>query len=94
MPKFVEDLVSELLSKKDFYPEKSEKEQKAIAYAIAYKQLNKMKGKSKGKKSKASVESLRTAASLFTYAKKLEAANHHVHADALVEIMQDLSGLK
>jgi len=93
MPKFVEDLVSELLSKKDFYPEKSEKEQKAIAYAIAYKQLNKIKGKSKGKKS-ASVESLRTAASLFTYAKKLEAANHHIYADALVEIMQDLSGLK
>lgn len=90
MPKFVEDLVSELLSQKDFYPEKSEKEQKAIAYAIAHKQLNKMKGK----KSKASVDTLRTAASLFTYAKKLEAANHHIHADALVEIMQDLSGLK
>jgi hypothetical protein len=87
MPKFVEDLVSELLSKKDFYPEKSEEQQKAIAYAIAYKQLNKMKGK----KSKASIEAMRTAATLFSYVRKLEAANHHSHADALFEIVQDLS---
>ena len=41
MPKPVDDLVETLLSNPDFYPNKSEKEQKAIAFAIAWKQYNK-----------------------------------------------------
>lgn len=90
MPKPVHDLVDKLLADPDFYPEKSQKEQEAIAWAIAYSKYN----KSKGKKSKASVDSLRTAMGLITYSKKLEAANHHIHADALMEIVRDLSETK
>lgn len=50
MPKFVDDLVEELLSDPKFYPEKSEKAQKATAYAIAWSQYNKSKKKKKTKK--------------------------------------------
>jgi hypothetical protein len=48
MPKKVDDLVKKLLADPDFYPEKSEKEQEAIAWAIAY---SKNKSKKKSKKS-------------------------------------------
>lgn len=50
MPKPVDDLVETLLSDPDFYPEKSEKEQKAVAYAIAWSQYNKKKKKKKSNK--------------------------------------------
>ena len=43
MPKPVDDLVETLLKNPDFYPEKSEDEQKAIAFGIAWKQYNKKK---------------------------------------------------
>ena len=51
MPKFVDDLVEELLSDPEFYPEKSEKAQKATAFAIAWSQYNKSKKKKKKKAS-------------------------------------------
>ena len=51
MPKPVDDLVETLLSNPDFYPNKSEKEQKAIAFAIAWKQYNKSSKKKRKKKS-------------------------------------------
>ena len=41
MPKQVDEIVDALLSDNNFYPEKSEKQQKAIAYAIAWSQYNK-----------------------------------------------------
>jgi hypothetical protein len=47
MPKEVDDLVKELLSNPDFYPEKSEKAQEATAWAISWSQYNKNKKKKK-----------------------------------------------
>ena len=41
MPKQVDEIVEALLSDPDFYPEKSEKQQKAIAFDIAWSQHNK-----------------------------------------------------
>lgn len=46
MPKEVDDLVKELLSNPDFYPEKSKKAQEATAWAISWSQYNKKKKKS------------------------------------------------
>jgi len=53
MPKQVDEIVDALLSDNNFYPEKSEKQQKAIAYAIAWSQYNK-----KNKRKKKSLSSL------------------------------------
>ena len=53
MPKQVDEIVEALLSDPDFYPEKSEKQQKAIAFAIAWSQHNK-----KHKRKKESLSSL------------------------------------
>lgn len=50
MPKPVDDLVKTLLEDPKFYPEKAEKEQKAIAYAIAWSNYKKNKKKKKRKK--------------------------------------------
>jgi hypothetical protein len=47
MPKEVDDLVKELLSNPDFYPEKSEKAQEATAWAISWSQYNKKNKKKK-----------------------------------------------
>ena len=53
MPKQVDEIVDALLSDGNFYPEKSEKQQKAIVYAIAWSQYNK-----KNKRKKKSLSSL------------------------------------
>ena len=53
MPKKVDEIVDALLSDPDFYPEKSEKQQKAIAWATARSQYNK-----KHKRNKKSLVSL------------------------------------
>ena len=53
MPKQVDEIVDALLSDGNFYPEKSEKQQKAITYAIAWSQYNK-----KNKRKKKSLSSL------------------------------------
>ena len=53
MPKQVDEIVDALLSDNNFYPEKSEKQKKAIAYAIAWSQYNK-----KHKRKKKSLSSL------------------------------------
>lgn len=45
MPKPVHDMVNKLLADPDFYPEKSEKQQKAIAWATAWSQYKKRKKK-------------------------------------------------
>lgn len=55
MPKPVDDLVKTLLEDPKFYPEKPEKEQKAIAYAIAWSNYKKNKKKKKTKKKSLSV---------------------------------------
>ncbi len=85
MPKEVHDLVDKLLADKDFYPEKSEKEQKAIAWAIAYSKHNKGK-----KKRKASAEELNIVTSMLDYSRKLEANNKHSEADELIKIAQEV----
>lgn len=38
MPKIIHDLVNKLLRKKDFYPDRPQKERESLAWAIAYKQ--------------------------------------------------------
>lgn len=87
MPKFVEDLVEKLLADKDFYPNKSEKEQKAIAYAIAYKQLKTKK--SKNKKSN-NLNHIKTAQALTSYSIKLENNSNYQESDELIKIVSDL----
>jgi len=86
MPKVVHDLVEKLLADPDFYPEKSEKEQEAIAWAIAYSKHNKMKGRKK-RKSKANSNVIDT---MLAYGKKLEANSNFYEADALIRIAVNL----
>lgn len=50
MPKKVDEIHDALISDPNFYPEKSEKEQEAIAWAIANSKYNKMKKKKKSKR--------------------------------------------
>lgn len=57
MPKKVDEIHDALISDPKFYPEKSEKEQEAIAWAIANSKYNKMKKKKKSKR-KSNVELL------------------------------------
>jgi hypothetical protein len=45
MPKPVHDMVNKMLTNPDFYPEKSEKQQKAVAWAIAWSQYKKKRKK-------------------------------------------------
>jgi hypothetical protein len=84
MPKIVHDLVDKLLADPDFYPEKSDKEQNAIAWAIAYSKYNKMKGK---KKKKANTDTIDT---MISYGRKLEASAKYNEADALMKIALQL----
>lgn len=59
MPKKVDEIHDALISDPNFYPEKSEKEQEAIAWAIANSKYNKMKKKKKKKsKRKSFIENL------------------------------------
>jgi hypothetical protein len=85
MPKVVHDLVDKLLADPDFYPKKSEKEQEAIAWAIAYSKQNKKKGKSR--KNKADADAINT---IVSYGKKLEANSNFHEADALIRIAVNL----
>jgi len=45
MPKPVHDMVNEMLADPDFYPEKTEKQQEAIAWATAWSQYKKKRKK-------------------------------------------------
>lgn len=47
MPKPVHDMVNKMLADPNFYPEKSEKQQKAIAWATSWSQYNKKRKKKK-----------------------------------------------
>jgi hypothetical protein len=85
MPKEVHDLVDKLLADPDFYPNKSEKEQKAIAWAIAYSK----KGKKSNKK-KASTDDFNAANTILAYGRTLEASSHFFESDALVKLAIDL----
>ena len=85
MPKVVHDFVDKLIADPDFYPEKSEKEQEAIAWAIANSKHNKKKGKSRKKKANADVID-----TIVSYGKKLEANSNFYEADALIRIAVNL----
>ena len=58
MPKKVDQIHDALKEDPNFYPEKSEKEQEALAWAIAYSKYNKMKKKKKKSKRKSFIENL------------------------------------
>jgi hypothetical protein len=92
MPKPVDDLVETLLKNPDFYPEKSEDEQKSIAFAIARKQYNKSKKKSK-KKSSEIINNMKVASNLISYAQKLDANGNYDESDSILRIAQLLSEL-
>ena len=93
MPKPVDDLVETLLKNPDFYPEKSEDEQKAIAFGIAWKQYNKTKKKKKKSKKKSSeiLNNIKIASNLISYANKLDSNGHYQESDSLLRIAQLLS---
>jgi hypothetical protein len=85
MPKPVDDLVETLLKNPDFYPEKSEKEQKSIAFAIAWKQYNNSKKKKKSKKKSSEIlNNIKIAYNLISY-------GHYQESDSLLRIAQLLS---
>ena len=88
MPKPVDDLVETLLKNPDFYPEKSEDEQKSIAFAIAWKQYNKSK-----KKSSEIMNNIKVASNLISYAQKLDANGNYDESDSILRIAQLLSEL-
>lgn len=88
MPAQVDKLHDKLKADPDFYPEKSEKEQDAIAWAIAYSQYNKKKKKKK--KSKKKSDSLNHILRVANY---LDEIGNVEFADILDEILQeDVSG--
>jgi len=92
MPKPVDDLVETLLKNPDFYPDKSEKEQKAIAFAIAWKQYNKSKvKKKKTKKSSDIFSNIKIASKLISCANSLDSNGHHAFSDSLLRIAKSLS---
>lgn len=88
MPKPVDDLVETLLKNPDFYPEKSEDEQKSIAFAIALKQYNKSK-----RKSSEIMNNIKVASNLISYAQKLDANGNYDESDSILRIAQLLSEL-
>jgi hypothetical protein len=90
MPKPVDDLVETLLSNPDFYPDKSEKEQKAIAFAIALKQYNKSNKKKTKKKSSNIINNVRIASNLVSYSYKLDDNGNFDIADELLRIAYSL----
>lgn len=85
MPAPVDKLHDKLISDPDFYPEKSEKEQEAIAWAIAYSQYNKSKKKKK-KKSKRKSDIINHMVKIAEY---LDNAGIVQYAELLDEILQD-----
>ena len=86
MPKPVDDLVETLLSNPDFYPNKSGKEQKAIAFAIAWKQYNKSSKKKRNKKSSEIINNIRVASDLVSYSYKLDNNGNYDASDELLRI--------
>ena len=90
MPKPVDDLVETLLSNPDFYPDKSEKEQKAIAFATAWKQYNKLNKKKTKKKSSNIINNVRIASNLVSYSYKLDDNGNFDIADELLRIAYSL----
>lgn len=90
MPKPVDDLVETLLSNPDFYPNKSGKEQKAIAFAIAWKQYNKSskkkRNKKRNKKSSEIINNIRIASNLISYSYKLDNNGNFATSDELFRI--------
>jgi hypothetical protein len=86
MPKPVDDLVETLLSNPDFYPNKSEKEQKAIAFAISWKQYNKSSKKKRKKKSSEIINNIRIASNLISYSYKLDNNGNFAASDELFRI--------
>lgn len=90
MPKPVDDLVETLLKNPDFYPEKSEKQQKSIAFAIAWKQYNASKVKKKRRKSSDYLMNIRVATDLLSYSNKLELNGNYFESDNLIKIANDL----
>jgi hypothetical protein len=86
MPKPVDDLVETLLSNPDFYPDKSEKEQKAIAW----KQYNKSNKKKTKKKSSNIINNIRIASNLVSYSYKLDDNGNFDIADELLKIAYSL----
>jgi hypothetical protein len=90
MPKPVDDLVETLLSNPDFYPDKSEKEQKSIAFAIALKQYNKSNKKKSNKKSSNIINNVRIASNLVSYSYKLDNNGNFDIADELLRIAYSL----
>jgi cation transport regulator ChaB len=86
MPKPVDYLVETLLSNPDFYPNKSEKEQKAIAFAIAWKQYNKSSKKKRKKKSSEIINNIRVASDLVSYSYKLDNNGNYDASDELLRI--------
>lgn len=86
MPKPVDDLVETLLSNPDFYPNKSGKEQKAIAFAIAWKQYNKSSKKKRKKKSFEIINNIRIASNLISYSYKLDNNGNFAASDELFRI--------
>jgi hypothetical protein len=90
MPKPVDDLVETLLSNPDFYPDKSEKEQKAIAFAIALKQYNKSNKKKTKKKSSNIINNVMIASNLVSYSNKLDDNGNFDIADELLRIAYSL----
>ena len=92
MPKPVDDLVETLLKNPDFYPEKSEDEQKAIAFGIAWKQYNNSKKKKKSKKKSSEIlNNIKIASNLISYANKLDSNGYYQESDSLLRIAQLLS---
>lgn len=89
MPASVDKLHDKLILNPDFYPEKSEKEQEAIAWAIAYSQFNKKKKKSKTKSKKKS----NSLNQIVKIAQFLDSNGKTKFADLLDEILlEDVSG--
>jgi hypothetical protein len=84
MPKEVHKLVDKLLADPDFYPKKSQKEQEAIAWAIAYSKHNK-----KRKRKKASSDEFNIVESMLGYGRKLEANNKFAENDKLIQLAQE-----
>jgi len=90
MPKPVDDLVETLLSNPDFYPNKSEKEQKAIAFAISWKQYNKSSKKKRNKKSSEIINNIRVASDLVSYSYKIDNNGNYDASDELLRIAHSL----
>jgi hypothetical protein len=80
MPKFVEDLVDELLGQDDFYPDKSEDKRKDAAYGVAWKQY---KSKRKPKESYTIEDFIKTA-------ENLDKQGQWLKADAIDKQLNDL----